>query len=256
MRSKILILVVALVLGGLAAILAARYITGARSTIEAESKPVKVLVAAEDIPRGLSAEELLSKKLILRQEVPARFVAAGAISSERGIEGQVLATPLSKGEQVTRARFQIPSQAGLAYSVPKDVVAITIPVNEERGVAGLVKPGDHVTVFASFKKAGGEADENVTKMLLPGVRVLAVGSSLAAEEAAADEAGGQRGFVSSDRAGAAQQIPTAMTLAVTAPEAERLVFALENGDIWVGLLPATATQLPATKGQTYQSVLR
>ena len=82
MRTKVLILVAALVLGAIAAVLAARYLTEARSTIESESEPVEVLVAQEDIPRGVSAEELLANDLIVLEKVPRRFVASGAISSE------------------------------------------------------------------------------------------------------------------------------------------------------------------------------
>lgn len=254
MRSKIIILVVALALGGLAAVMAARYLSGARASLEDENQSVKVLVAAEDVPRGLSSEELLSRKILVMQDVPARFVSADAVSSARTLEGQVLATPLSKGEQVTRARFQVPSQAGLAYSVPKDVVALTVPVDENRGVAGLVKPGDHVTVFVTLKAQQGEP---TTKMLLPGARVLAVGMALQAEAVGQpSQDGAQRSAFGSKQTGQEQKAASTVTLAVAAKDAERLVFGMENGSIWLGLLPATVSGANQTKGQTLQTVLR
>lgn len=252
MRSRLFMIIVALVLGGIAAVVAARYVTGARSSVEAESKPITVLVAQEDIPRGLSAEELIAKKMIVRQEVPRRFVAAGAVSSDRTLEGMVLATPLSKGEQVTSARFQIPSQAGLAYSVPEDFVAISIPNDAERGVSGLIKPGDRVAVYVTLTRDNPE----ITKMMLADARVLAVGGTLGAEDRQAAE-GNDRGSLAANRTSESQQnAPSTITLGVSAADAERLIFAEEKGLVWVALLPATTTEIPATKGQNVKTVLK
>ena len=129
MRSKVLIIIAALVLGGVAAVLAANYLQSARTDIAAESEPVGVLVAQEDLPRGLSSAELVEKGLVAEEKIPRRFVAGDAVSSIRSIEDQVLAVPVSAGEQLTRGRFQYPAQAGLAYTVPEDFVALSIDVD-------------------------------------------------------------------------------------------------------------------------------
>ena len=63
MRTKVLILVAALVLGAIAAVLAARYLTEARSTIESESEPVEVLVASDDETHALSSARPLATTL-------------------------------------------------------------------------------------------------------------------------------------------------------------------------------------------------
>src|SRR5512137_2199417 len=125
MRSKVLIIVLALVLGGLAAVFAATYLRSARTDIAAENQPVEVLVATQDLPRGLTAAELMQRKLVELRKVPRQFVSADAISSLRGVQDQVLAVPIGTGEQVTRTRFAYPQDAGLAYSVPEDLVAIS-----------------------------------------------------------------------------------------------------------------------------------
>ena len=209
MRTKVLIIVVALVLAGIAAVLAARYVNSARTEVASDSRPVEVLVAQEDIPRGMAAEELISKKMIALEEVPQRFVAAGAISTARAIEGQVLSAPLTKGEQVTSARFELPAAAGLAFSVPKDQVAIAIPVDAVRGISQLVRPGDRVTVFATFEP-GPNGTEDLTKMLLKEAKVVAVGGNLSAQEAAEQQdqsEDGKSGALASkqqQRAGAAE----------------------------------------------------
>lgn len=252
MRTRIVILIVALIVGGVAAVMAAQYITSARSTIEAESQPVEVLVAAEDIPRGMAAEELLAKKMLVLSKVPQRFVAAGAISSEKALEGRVLAVPLTAGEQVTQGRFELPSSAGLAYGIPADYMAMSIPVDEVRGLSGLVKPGDHIAIYASFEDAPGGA---ITKLIIADVKVLAVGaemSSTADEEA---EDGG--GALATSRSKTEDNgVARTLTIAVTAADAERVVFAGEEGEIWCSLLPATAQEPPSGKGQTIKTVLK
>ena len=150
MRSRLVIIIVALVLGGVAAILAANYLDSARSRIVAESEPVEVLVAAEDIPRGLSAEDLIERELLVIREIPAQFVSSNAVSSERAIRDQILALDMAEGEQVTDASFQYPADVGIAYTIPEGHLALTIPSDEIRGVAGFIKPGDRVSVIASL----------------------------------------------------------------------------------------------------------
>lgn len=255
MRTKVIVIVVALALGGVAAVLAAKYVSSARTQVAADSKPVEVLVAQEDIPRGLSSEELIAKKMIAIEEVPQRFVAAGAISSARAIEGQVLSAPLSQGEQVTVSRFAVPSAAGLAYSIPKEQIAIAIPVDEVKGISGLVRPGDHVAVFATFAP-GPNGEENVTRILLRDAKVLAMGGSLTAEELPEGDSGSGKGTLSATSRQQTQTVARTMTLSVAPADAEKLVFAEETGKVWVTLLPTTADGMPAAPGQTIKTVFK
>jgi pilus assembly protein CpaB len=253
MRSRLLIVLLALVLAGAAAALAMRYVSSARSEVASESKPVEILVAQEDIPRGISAEELIAKKMVILEKVPQRFVAAGAISSQRVIEGQVLSTPLSRGEQLTTARFATPNAAGLAYSIPREYVAIAIPVDDVKGISGLVRPGDHIAVFATFAP-GPKGEENITQLLLADAKVLAVGESLSAETSTEQPDEERRGAVGGGRTQNAA--PHTMTLSVSPADAEKLVFAEETGKVWVTLLPATAEESPEAPGQTIRTVFK
>jgi pilus assembly protein CpaB len=255
MRTKIAILVVALILGGLAAVMAARYLNEARTTIEADSEAVEVLVAQEDIPRGVSSEELIANELIVIEKVPQRYVSAGAVSSEKALEGHVLAAPLSAGEQVTTSRFALPSTAGLAYSIPKDFLAVSIPVDEVKSVSGLVKPGDHVTLFLTSSPGPG-GEEDFTKVLLSDAKVLAVGGSLRQVEDEETE-DGEGGVISASRDDS--QVGTAvrsLTIAVSATDAEKVVYAEEAGEVWAALRPATADELPTTTGQSLKTVYK
>lgn len=254
MRTKAIIIVIALALAGVATALAVNYINSARSEVAASSEPIEVLVAQEDIPRGAAAEELIAGGMIALEEVPQRYVAADAISSERAIEGQVLNTPLSKGEQVTVARFSLPSAAGLAYSVPADQVAIAIPVDEVRGISGMVRPGDKVAVFVTIESPDAAEDEaKVTRLLIAEAKVVAMGTALTAEPPQQqDEKEGGGALVTENREEA--RAPSVMTLAVPPSDAEKLIFSEEEGSVWVVLLPATAEAAPTAPGRSLQTL--
>ncbi len=252
MRSRIVILVVAVALGVLAAVLTGRYIDSLQRGVAAEDEPIEVLVAQDTLARGASADELIEEGLIVRESIPRRYVAEGAVSSAASIEGQVLAEGVSAGEQITQARFKFPSQAGLAYSIPADYVAVAISNNAVKGVAGLVKPGDHVMAVVTFDP--GPDGQPLSQIFIRKARVLAVGTSVGAEPAAAaTNGGGGLGGQSAQE----QEQPTAntITLALSPADVERLVFAEEKGTVWLALLGSTETEAPVTPGQTLESVL-
>lgn len=242
MRSKVLIIIAALVLGGIAAVLAGNYLRSARGEIAAESEPVVVLVAQEDLPRGLSAAELVERDLVKEEEIPRRFVAGDAVSSIRAIEGQVLAVPVSAGEQLTKGRFQYPAQAGLAYTVPADFVALSIDVDSVTGVSGLLKPGDNVVVYATYAPAGVEA-QDFTMMAISKAKVLAVGAETSAEQAdAAAEEDENAGALAANRVseGSGESAYQTVTLALSAVDAQEVVFASETGSVHLALLAKNA----------------
>jgi pilus assembly protein CpaB len=264
MRSRIIIIVVALILGGAAAVAAATYLNSAKVRLDAQSKPVEVLVATQDIDKGTSADELFEKKLVEVQEVPAQFVAADAISSQRAIEGQVLSVDLSSGEQLTAGRFQYPSKAGLAYNVPETYVAVSVPVDKVSGVAGLVKPGDQVVVLSTIDEVTNpgtdqEFTTTVTKIIIAKARVLAVASDSGAGTTSTQGTGGAL----SGSSAAEDKSAGTVTLALSPADAEKVVYSVNAGaggtdrSIWLALLPTTFTSdVPATSGQTAATVLR
>ena len=114
MRSKLVLTVVAIALGGIAAFAAFSYLNALQRQAEAGSVMTEVLVAKQDIPRGADANTLLSLGLVEPTKIPLRYLPGGAVSSLRALTDMVLAVPLTRGEVLTSARFQYPSEAGLA----------------------------------------------------------------------------------------------------------------------------------------------
>ncbi len=258
MRAKVLILIAALVLGVVAAVFAARYIDGARARVEAEDQPVEVLIAQQDLPSGMSGEELADEELLKLETVPRRYVADDAISSTAAIAGKILTVSLAKGEQVSESRFALPSAAGLSFAVPEDFVAISLPNSADRGVAGLIRPGDSVVVYATFEPGSGLADA-VTKLVLRKARVLAVGASttnISSTSAPEDGDTSSGSLAAPSTTSGDTEVPGTVTLALSPADAEKLVFAQEMGKVWLALLGSGTTEVPATSGQTYPGVIK
>ncbi len=257
MRSKVLILIAALALGLLAAFATGRYLSDARSQIEADAEPVAVYVATQDLPKGMSSGELLDKGYIKTQEVPRRFVSDGAISVSAAIADQVLASDVAKGEQLTKARFQLRTQAGLGYTVPADYLAVMIPGEGVRGLTGLLKPGDYVAVLATFEPDEGRIEDAFTKIILRKVKVLAIDSDTTESAETSPTASGGGGVLGGgSRTGTIADTLNSVTLAVTPVEAEKLVFAREEGRVWLALISSQSTSVPATPGIRYPQAIQ
>lgn len=250
MKSKVLIAIVAVALGGVAAFAAFVYLSGVQRAAQAGSTMTDVLVAAQDIPRGTLANDLLSSGMAQVTKMPLRYIPSGAISSVTGVTDRVLAVPVTKGEVLTTARFQYPSEAGLSYNVPAGFVAVTVPVDDARGIAELVKPGDRVAVLITVANRTGGGD--VTGYAVKGARVLAVGRSTGTEAQGTVQgsSGGALGGSSSSSSGS-----KTITLAVSGDDAQKVVFAAEAGRLWLALLPTTESQVATVAPQSASTVL-
>jgi pilus assembly protein CpaB len=259
MRSKGLILAAAALLGILAAFGAGRYLDAVRGQALAGAKPVEVLVATQDIPKGTPSDQIVSKKMAEARAIPQQYVAANAISSARAVDGQVLAVPLSKGEQVTATRFQFSSDAGLAFEVPSGMVAISLSSDEVRGVAGLVKPGDNVAIVVSMKTNANDDNTWQSRTLIAGTRVLATGSMTSAEApsttTAADSGGSGVAFARGVDTQQKTQVPSTITVALSPADMERVVLAQEIGRVWLALLPTQQQSIVHTSGQQRATLL-
>lgn len=255
MRSKILILVLAIALGLLATFVALRYINAARATVEAQDRPVDVLVAQQDLPAGMTADEIMAEELVKLVSIPRRYVSDGAISSTAAISGRVLTAPLARGEQITSSRFSLPAAAGLSFAVPQDYVAVAMPNTASRGVAGLLRPGDSVAVYATFEPDGG-LEAAVTKMVLRKARVLAVGTSTTPVEPNQNaETENENARLGAPARTQDDDVASTVTLALSPLDAEKLVFATEQGQIWLALIGSGTTEVPATPGQQFPAII-
>lgn len=133
-------------------------------------------VAARPLPRGTLAR---NEDFAVRSVSPDR-VPAGAIletpDSKAGLPGSLVRKFVDAGTPITLHDILRPSDRGFLASVmAPDSRAISIKVDEESGVSGLIRPGDHVDVVLTqtFDK-GDPARRALSETVLQNVRVIAI----------------------------------------------------------------------------------
>ena len=174
----ILFIVVALVLGFLAALVAKRYIEqatvgGAGAVVQSET--VTVVVAKQDIEMAST----LTAGDIRMESVPRSIVPKGALTDAKAIVGRGAAARITRGEVILEERLTaVGVGGGLPGMIRDGYRAITVKVNEIVGVAGFIVPGTYVDVLTTIRRRVGENDEPETRIILQNVRVLAAGPYL------------------------------------------------------------------------------
>lgn len=268
MRLRIILLIVAIILGVIAVVAVVSYISSIRTSVEEEVEKVEVLVAAQNIPKETPVETIIAADAVTTEAIPRKYLADGVLTTLDNYEGYVTAAPINKGEQITSTKFVKPEQIGLAFMIPSDMVAISIPVNEVIGVSNLINVGDKVNVIATFSPPGEEAAEaaeeteetlaeevviekEITKTLLWNVEVLYVGTRIIIVEEE-EEAGEILG--SETRKEIKESDIRTVTLAVTPEDSEKLVFTEEMGSVWLALLPVDGIERIETPGRTLDNI--
>lgn len=132
----------------------------------------RVVVAKEDI----SEMQTIDDTLIDIVEKPVDFIEPGSVTDAQLVIGQVAATPIRKGEQITNSQLLEPGPlTGIAQQVSPGKRAVTIPVDEVRGVAKLIKPGDRIDLVAALDYGKGSNIRREVKTIMQDVVVLATG---------------------------------------------------------------------------------
>jgi pilus assembly protein CpaB len=164
---SLLILCVALTLGGLATFFGRMIVI--RSTPEPEQMAT-VVVAVTPMTFGTE----LSDSNLAEVPWPATVVPEGAFRSKVEVlkDGRRVAlNPIAKSEPVLSSKITGPGQrASLAALLEDGMRAVTIRVDDVRGVAGFVRPGDRVDVVLTQTVNGS----SVADVLLQNIKVLAI----------------------------------------------------------------------------------
>lgn len=240
-NKRAIAIVIAIVLAAVATAALFSYVQGVEQEALAEVEPVEVLVAKDTILAGTSAEQAMSQGLIGKDSIPKRTVAEGAVVSVDQISGKVATVNLAKGEQILTTRFASVQEATDLAEIPEDRQAISVDVALIPAVAGRVNPGDHVSVIAQLEQPAAEGAEAGPRVqfLVQDAEILAIGQ----RQLFVNENGQQR---------AAIQYPegrVVATLAVTPEDAEKLTFAIFQGQLYFTLLPEGQTPTN-TSGRT------
>lgn len=188
---RVVILVIALGAGSLAAWLALSLKPGAAVTTVVETPApatpmTDVLVAAADISQG----QALSGTTIRWQPWPQDSINPGFITRSakpdalKSLNGAMVRHPFVTGEPIREEKLSLGSSNLLASILAPGKRAIAIRISVESTAGGFILPNDRVDVIQTVARPGEGQTENLSRTILTNIRVLAVDQKV-------DEAKGQ-----------------------------------------------------------------
>ena len=200
--SRALLLIVALIAGGIAAVLATQ--ANQQVTVIAEPAPpvvevvaapqTQILVAREAIAVGqrISATAVGWEDWPEASVRPEYLSIAAAPDALDTIGGSVARIAILPGEPIRTEKLVPAGEGGFLASVLEaGKRAVSVSVSADAASGGFIVPNDRVDVVLT---RATEAGTQVTETVLADVRVLAIGTQLGAPAApAAEEMGDKRG---------------------------------------------------------------
>lgn len=175
---------------------------------------ITVEAAAHDMPAGtLLRKSDLKTVTLLAKEVPKT-----ALRDETLAINRPLLFPMTANEPLTASKIAAATGIeGLAATIAPGMRAITVPITDGTGVAGLIPPRAHVDVL--FTRPGNTS-EAVTSTILEDIVVLAIGRATESPNSAA---------ASKDAAVQAASRPASQTATLLAtPEQSRMIELAKN----------------------------
>ena len=231
--TALVALACAVLAGGTIVFAMSRY----RSSVVASGNPETVLVASQAIPKNTPGAVIADNSLAKATQIVAKQVVSGAIADTSALHGEVAVRDISPGEQLTAADFT--TNGGFPAQLAPAERAMTLSLDSEHGMIGVINTGDHVDVYAGVSEqvSGGQTSP-ILRLLIPNVAVLKAGSD-------------------TNSTGIAQGSNSTSQVTLNVPDSEvgALAWAADNGKVWLVLRPANATATPAPSTITVQSML-
>lgn len=226
--------------------------------VKIETKPI--VVATSQI---FSGEPITSGNVKVVDWPTDHYPEADVYKDLRKIKGRVAKTTIFSGEPVFRLSLAgEESRGGMPVVIPSGQRAMTILVNENKGVAGFVKPGDRVDVIGTFEfdipeetqkaisgKSGMLLEDSLhaTQTVLQDVQVLAIAQDMYSKKSVIEE--GMEGDKEKEKEkdekkdtkktkdATKAKVVSSVTLSVTPEQAEKLAYAEARGELRLSLRP-------------------
>ena len=245
MGRRTILLVVAALVAVLGSGLVFVYVKGADARAMQGQAPVQVLKAVAQIEPGETLGQAQAAGKLELQPVPSEQVLDGALSTVGELGGDIALARVYPNEQITGAKFGSAGDEDV-LTMPEGMIAISVTLSDTGRVAGFVTPGTEVALFVNGTV--GEEGEEVARLLLPSVEVVAVAQTTVTTATTTTGEGTQT----------TEELPkTLFTLAVSQADAERVLFASTHGDLSVGLGSQTSKVEPGpgvTEANLFEAV--
>jgi pilus assembly protein CpaB len=223
MGRRTVLLIVAALIAALGSAMVFLYVRGADDRATEAQAPVQVLKAVAQITPGETLDQAQAAGKLELGTVPRAQVLPGAVNSIEGIGSQVALSSVFPNEQIIAGKFGSQGDQEL-LTLPDGQIAISVTLSDTGRVAGFVVPGDDVAIFLNGEIGGGNTG---VRLLLPRVKVIAIGSTTVISTTTTNPGGAQT----------TEQLPrTLFTLAVDQQDAEKIMLAATTGELSFGYL--------------------
>jgi pilus assembly protein CpaB len=187
MTRRILAILLATVLAALGTLAVLFYVKRADDRAVSDAAAVEVLVAKQRVPAGTTGENIRKRKLVDLIRLPAGSVPKDEVLTEipPELDKLVVTSDLQPRQLLLRGMFSQSTRSTGGLVIPSGgKVAVSFKVTSAEQVAGYVRPGSEVAVYAEYhaSKDGkrmvigeGTGDLDGAAILLPKVEVIAVG---------------------------------------------------------------------------------
>ncbi|SEP06924.1 pilus assembly protein CpaB [Salinihabitans flavidus] len=184
------VLLIGLGLAGFAVYMAQNYIEGYQAALakeRAERKPAIETVEVFVADRPLNYGEEIKQADVRKVKWPKSSVPEGVFGTMDDLfpEGEArlrsVMRSMEKNEAILSKKVTRPGEdAGITARLERGMRAFAIRVDVASGVSGFLRPGDRVDVYWTGRvpgDGGANTDSEVTKLIFPGLRLIAVDQS-------------------------------------------------------------------------------
>ncbi len=212
----------------------------------------KVVVAITDI----NEMQTINEKMLSIVERPVDFIQPTAVNDPDLAVGKVALAPIKSGEQILENKIMEPGPiTGLSLQVSPGKRAVTLPTDEMRGVAKLIKPGDRVDIVAALDVGTGTNQRREVQTLMEDVVILATGTRIINELPRLFETSGKDLFEINKRG---DTTFTTITVEASPKQAQDLIYILSTspGSLFLTLRHPSDNGPVRLANSTIESVLR
>jgi Flp pilus assembly protein CpaB len=138
------------VIGVIAVLLIVRYVNDIENRVNADSAPSTVFVARDTIPRGTDGTVAVDSQQIVSAEIPQKYRPSTAIQSTDAVKQKVAVFNIAPNTVIVEGMFVDQSTVQISFRERlknPNHVAISIQVDQVRGVGGFIVPGDEVNMM-------------------------------------------------------------------------------------------------------------
>ncbi|MBO1267215.1 Flp pilus assembly protein CpaB [Arthrobacter sp. PO-11] len=218
------------------------YVQGADKRALANTETEEVYVIQKEIPAGTTAAKF--GESVIKKAVPKSAIAADSVSSLGDLGSKVSSIEFVPGEQLLASRMIEPNAlvGPGRVEVPTGLQEVTLKLPIERVVGGKVTAGDTVGVMLSFKADEKSNAPDQTQLTFHKVLVTAVQDASGAitenDSSASKEGSGALNANKNSNQGGGYLV----TLARSAVDVEKIVYAAEFGTVYLSKEPSDATE--------------